>query len=683
MYIKSRFRYFLSFIIFFSAFYSKAQNNFAPFGKVFTPQGKLRVLVIFAGFENFEEYDSDEWKANVPFPNWANEQLFYNESTDFEKYARDDKVANISKYYHEMSLGKFEMVADIFPERINIDVSNAYSFGSCNRLVIQKIKDKYPGFDWRRYDSRTNFPNFQFDNSKSAPDKKPDYVVIAYRYDANWAREPKQGMKSWVSNYSQLDGLYGLDFNGYAFDGSGFTLGATNCSKSMFKDLFFHELAHELFSCPHYSGANSAIGRYLFLPSSGSDMMDYARGYGASAFERWLLGWTEIKYDLGENSKNRTYKISDFITTGDCIRLKIPNTKNQYFWIENRQKKSVFDHNNWANLLKNQPQGSKGIADKDAGIYIYYEEVLDKRENISTGLVYDLERVNGIMPLHALGNYDYFFPEKHTLTSFDTPQEKQTYWNNKVYWFEKKRPNPLTGINPYVRYRHDLDKTGEVNNLIGRNGEFNGMADVESYPILMEKYKDTFLLTYAHIGGRNEDIYKIERPTTFVKGDKIGLGYNPTLCNRPKFDLYKDSLQPVILNGLQIKIGGLDKNGNAKLKISWNKTNINQSTRWCGNVLLRPVKNTKYSAKLAKGCNLTISRSETINCLKDYSFNFCKNSYIKLDSGAVMYIAKGAGLVIEQGQTLEISKGARCIVHKKAQLLIDPKAIIIGKIERK
>src|SRR5690606_12301697 len=143
------------------------------------------------------------------------------------------------------------------------DPSTARSFGDCNRLVMEKMMAEFPDFDWQPYDSRKNMPKYKFDNSISEPDKKPDYVIIAYRYAPGWSIQPKAGMQNWAANYSRLDGLHNTKCNGYSFDGAGFTLAGFEGKTSQFKGLFIHELAHELYSCPHYSGTNNALGNYF------------------------------------------------------------------------------------------------------------------------------------------------------------------------------------------------------------------------------------------------------------------------------------------------------------------------------------------------------------------------------------------------------------------------------------
>lgn len=656
----------------------EAQEINSSYGKVLSPKGDLRILIIYAGFEGFDEsQETSDWPPNSDFPSWKSENLFYNSMDQFEKYAQDTTIVNISKFYNEMSkpLGNFRMVADIFPKRININLDNANNFGTCNRLVIEKIQKEYPNFDWSKYDQRTNFPNYKFDNSVSLPDKKPDYIIVAYRYVREWGRQPKEGMNLWTPTYSALDGLYGINFNGYTFDGAGFTMGTFGAVRGGFIDLFLHEMAHELYSCPHYSGTNGAMGKYLYTPSCGSDMMSIWRGQVASAFERWLLGWIDIKHDLDNWRHNGIYELRDFVTTGDAIRIKIPHV-NQYLWIENRQCISIYDHNNWRSQLMNNPLGSKGIADRDKGLNIYIEEVLNDRKKIDAGLVYDLDKVNGIMHLHARGNYDYLYPRKLTHTDHTIPGNQQVYWNNFTYWFEQTKPNPIAGLNPFINYRNDMDKNKVINTVIGLNGEYNGMADTESFPILMEKVKDTFMLTYAHIGGRNADVSS-RHPDTFVSNDEIGLDYNPMLINRPKFVREKDSLAPYFLNGLYIKVIS-QKKGVIKLQVTFDRTTISKDARWCGNIISKSVPHAKhdYAIDIKAKTSIVLDRSGTVNNSKNAESDFIAPTVMVIDSGSTMHIGRNATFRIFNGSKLVVNEGGKIILGKGAKLEADKNSFL-------
>lgn len=643
------------------------QKNHSSFGKVFTPKGDLRILIIYAGFDGDTlEQEFGEWKPAHRLPPWKPTDLFYSDFSDFKHYQQDSTVRNISKYYYEMSgpqpQNRLRIVADILPSKINITPEYAGDFAQCNRLVMEKMKSLYPDFDWSRYDKRTNFPRYILDNSISKPDMKPDYVIIAYRYWSGWKWQPKQEMRSWTKNYSVLDGLHGMEYNGYTFDGAGFTLADFEGRINYFQPNFIHELAHELFSCPHYSGANGAIGNYFHLPYMGWDMMNSLGGASCNAFERWLLGWSEISHDLKDYKDNGTYTLHDFITTGESIRIQIPFTDHQFLWIEHHEKKSVFDHKPWRGLLENIPPGSAGIPDKEAGVYMFIESVVPNRNAISESQVYDINKVNGIYPLHAGGNFDYLKPEQSTLS----PHE---YWNNLLYWFKRGKENPLSGSNPYIAYRNDMDNNGRIENIPASVGAFNGMRNTESFPIVKEVLNGTPTLTYANGGGRNTLTLPYRRSDAFQTGDQLGTGYNPMLTNRPMYNWNASRLQPFFLNGLYIKVLQR-KNGAATLNIRFNRTEINDSARWCGNIVLNkiPFAAKGYDLWLKKGARLRLDLSGTPN---KHLPPFVNPTVLTIDSGAVMYADAGSCLSLLEGSRLVIKKGGILKIGNKAKIIVE------------
>ena len=647
-----------------------AQNNYSSFGKVLTPKGDLKVFLIYASFEDEPPITLGEWPYDIDLPPWSHKELFYSNINELTKDTTDRKY-NISDFYYKSSLAKFKLTSEVLPVRIRINAQGVYGFSQCNRKVMEKMKELYPDFDWKPYDQRKNQPHYKFDNSTSKPDQKPDYVIIAYRYHPSWPKQPAAGMQNWARNYSQLDGLHGFDYNGYTFDGAGFTMAGFDGRPDMFHGIFIHELAHEMFSCPHYSGVNGATGNYFHLPCNGWDMMNQLGGTTSNVFEKWVLGWTEITHDLKNNKDNGIYNIHDAETTGECIRIKIPYSNSQYLWIENRELKSSLDHKPWRNQLYNTPEGSKGIADKESGVYMFIEDVLESRNSINEELVYDMDKVNGIYPLHAEGNFDYYPPKSFTLS----PGE---YWNNKLYWFERAEANPISGLNPYINYRGDLDSNGQINNVPKSYGAFNGMSSTESFPIVKEVINGKPILTYANGGGRNNDALKLRRSDAFQQGDKIGLGNNPIITNRPKYNWETGHQGFYNLNGISISI--LErKNGIAKIKVLFNDIYIANDTRWCGNIILHSVPEAKngYSANLNKNKILHINKSLIPN---SHILPFIDKSIFIIDSGATFHAEEGSKINLTQGSKIIIKNGGKLLLDKNSRLAIDSTSQLIVEL---
>ena len=202
--------------------------------------------------------------------------------------------------------------------------------------------------------------------------------------------------------------------------------------------LFIHEVAHELYECPHIMGANSTMGNHFGMPANGWGMMGPgSRVKTANAWESWLLGWNElVTGETAENSDiqspadlNSTgeYILRDFVTYGDAIRIKIPNTTNTYLWLENHQKESIFDHNPWKDGHPS-PEGEL-IPDIDAGIYAFIENVWPTRESFNLNIT--MEKTNKIEVLNAQGNYEYTRSAYPLMIG--NRIDNRYYWDNIIY----------------------------------------------------------------------------------------------------------------------------------------------------------------------------------------------------------------------------------------------------------
>jgi hypothetical protein len=701
--------------------------NFSPYGKVFTPKGKLRILVIYAGFSNTrtnpqgalikvgdqnldgwnnEYYDNLDSALGVSVPTYvdpitgAMPTSFFSDTTAFATYCVPSDTTNlsISRYYYDMSLGKFKIMADVFkdsasgkPIRINIDPTGASNWATlCNR-VMQKMKLIYPTFDWSPYDQRTNNPFYKCDNSITGPDMKPDYVVMVFRYSSGWAVQPVSGMQSWVGSrgaYSVLRGLGGINYNGYTFDESGYTLpsGAGSGIAS-----FVHELGHELFSAPHILGANGTAGERFYIPSAGWGMATtLITNLSANAWERWLLGWTQntangVNADIedqGDLINGGIYTLRDFITTGDAVRVKIPGTQ-QHLWIENHQKKSVWDHQPWR-IYSPSIDGEK-IPDMEKGIYMYVEDVLPARESITTQLVANMNAVNGIKIINAQGNFDY----ERSLTG---SRSSNYYWNNMLYDFKRAKSNPYSGTNPLMLYHDNFpsESTGITDTLInfGDNG-YNFSSKKECYYIARENNGSNSKLLYGNTGGLNSEAKNIfvRRSDAFQVGDSINMGTNPAISNYPKYIESTRKLDPVYLNSLSIEV--LSQSGdNITMKIKLDNYKIFNDTRITGGITLNNLSgdvNPDLDLQANKTINIDISGYANRHTLYNGKFVnptvfTCKeSSFVKMNNGSSVIVDNRSTFKMESTSKLEINSGAVFTVKNSSILNLADDAQIIVK----
>lgn len=355
---------------------------YAPYGLAFTPKGEFKVLVIYAGFysafwneqlncaiSNWPEHvlgdDTDHSTVPDYVINGSPTGIFFSSVSEMNDPANAN-IINLTRYYYDNSHGAFTMLGDVFkdpdptsstygqPIRINIDPSGCHSFMGCNKKVLEKIRDDYGIYwdnIWDPYDNRDNSPTYGFDNSLYNEDNTPasgdgdvDFVIIHWRYSKSWSNQPMDEMSSWSGNGGGVAGLASLSYSNFSVS-DGYTITVGGLSELGLVGFMPHEFAHCIYSCPHIMGANSTRGDKFFYPTAGWGMMSSNSHpmLCANGWEAWLLDWIDIDVNSENTDIQSTadlnatgnYTLRDFVTTGDVIRIKIPNSDNNYLWIEN------------------------------------------------------------------------------------------------------------------------------------------------------------------------------------------------------------------------------------------------------------------------------------------------------------------------------------------------------------
>lgn len=180
------------------------ETQFSEHGGVHTPQGELKVLLVFAQFEGdiFDKYN-ENWPTNS-LPNF-NDVLY----TDINQFDPGNTDFSLSNFYYQMSIHSadpFKMYGEVFPELVIVPrPTTNYSFSHFTNQVFDYIEDNYSDYDWPSLDNRTNWPNFVYDNTSSDEDYKFDYVVISFRWNGRktdpWSTETADSLLWW--NFKQ------------------------------------------------------------------------------------------------------------------------------------------------------------------------------------------------------------------------------------------------------------------------------------------------------------------------------------------------------------------------------------------------------------------------------------------------------------------------------------------------
>ena len=643
------------FVVSFITTYS--QNYFSEHGKAFTPTGDLKVLTVFVSFSNFDTVDNPEWGAMQDIPAYAqNNKFLFQDISNFDTVSEDNK--SVSNYFYQMSNHQLKLYSEYLPIKITLPNEKISIGGKTMRYIIyDSLKSAYdinPTF-FHSFDIRNNPPRYLFQQVDSS-DGIIDFVFFIYRYFDNPAIDtflfkpndngntPTDVNTTLYSISDDLEIREGLSIN-------------INTGTSFSKALI-HELGHAIFNDCHYGGANAVNYPNLHTTKMGGMIpsMTCEVYSGANAWERWYLGWIDIKHDLTENDPNGIYELDDYFTTGDAIRIKLPNS-NQYLWLENHQGKTIFDNRiDYTTHIC----GSDTLPSSPRGLLIYTENITDDK---STGDV--LDKANGIKLLHSKGNYD-----------IDTCGWVQTTdWsilcNNKTPKFKLKKPNPYSGYSKISHHYLDYNMSGIIDYNPGRNGGSNECYEITILNDSLISGDTAFNVIYGNFGS----------DCAFQVGDSIGIATNPPITNLQKYTLSKRLLSPIFLEGVSIKIISQDSTGKMRIRINFDDYDINNDIRMCGDIVFPPNK-ININAKIDIDKSNTINRTKkdtTLNIIDFINPSIVKtqkgtelvindNSRITVKNKSILLIDDSSSLTINNGGILQIDSGACLIVKKDANI---------------
>jgi hypothetical protein len=139
---------------------AKGETLNAENGLVHTPQGELKVLMIYAQFVGDNLYPtSDSWKVDS-LPNYN--EVFYSSVNQFNTSNTDQSLSNFYYQMSKFSANPFKIYGETFPEVIPVPVptTTPVSFGTFTTQIFEYIEANYPDFDWASFDNRTNYPSW-------------------------------------------------------------------------------------------------------------------------------------------------------------------------------------------------------------------------------------------------------------------------------------------------------------------------------------------------------------------------------------------------------------------------------------------------------------------------------------------------------------------------------------------
>lgn len=678
------------------------QPSYSYNGDLHTPKGSLRIVVFFIGYTG-DVTNYDLWPAGQ-IPDWAKEQ---NEGYDDSKLLNDIEVnigntVNLSYFYKQMSIASiepFKITGVIYPNLIVVDkvyypFTNDLNYTEIGHEAVTWLNTNEPSYNWGQFDNRTNSPNFQTDNSNSAPDDNIDYAVFVYRDGLagfSGGASLYSDALDLVTNYSGQPHTYHLT--------NGHTSLVSGNNPELFNSFFEHEFAHNLYDASHFGNSNAVVGNRFYSEYAWGMMSPGLRAYNcANAWEKWYLGWIDISAngvsgdidDINDlSATNGIYTLRDFNSTGDAMRIKIPYATDQFLWIENHQGITPFDD-------RDEWQHYDGLGNEICSVKDYYgncisyapKGIMMFEENLAStytkiGLLGSNDNANTIRPINAVGNYDF----THSVNK----QIAWEWYGGNLYNYFKGEANPYGAHSLGVAGRYDFDNLNGIYIDPGYNNpSSNEMSDI----ILQDG-----VVEYG----------PMQIHEAFDVGKKVGLASNPAIHIIQNFSLITHKLDPIYIGGLSVEVLSKDNNtGNITVKIKYDDFDIAQDARWCGEFYLSDNTLVSYpndfSTNVKSNVTLTIDKSGTTNtdtnnlysdfivpttltCLTGSYINVESNGHVKIKNGSIVTLQSGsrmelhnnATLDIESGSTLIIEDGALLALYDGATVDIKPGATLIDK----
>jgi|GEM_PF-4621471 len=317
-------------ILFIICLYSRLICNDTKVGKFLPSEGNVHALFIFVQFPD-DQYSPDvnNWKLNQP--------------PDYMPSFVDNSVENISHngnlscYFDDMSMHKFLLTGkSIFittPHSREWYYLNKKSRSFINSEIILKADTL---INFTEFDRLKRVGEYKFEHS---PDSIIDMIFIIYR---NVGNDLADTLKRKIENqFGLVPGGeaslgYGKEINvdeGRRIVEMGYPGSGVNVKASL--------TIAPVSGCAHEFGHYLLGGNEVHFSSGIYGLMSTwgftQRSIMMNGWERLQLGWVEPLYVGPDKGDYNNIKLKDFITSGDLIKINIPDSK-EYFLLENHQQ---------------------------------------------------------------------------------------------------------------------------------------------------------------------------------------------------------------------------------------------------------------------------------------------------------------------------------------------------------
>ncbi|QQR87804.1 MAG: hypothetical protein IPJ76_06155 [Flavobacteriales bacterium] len=643
-----------------------------------SPHGNIRVLVIYAEMV-YDKDPSRDPARNANMEHWPSGQLPKWKDDLFDPQPLPVPKAMVSRYYHDCSLGNYQVLGD-YVDGLAIVKESEMTTDDYTSAAMQATKwvNSMGGFR-----TAHGLPIADFDlwknNGKMGMPKEAgpdvplsfDHVMVIFRNhhklshglgstDAG-SSPPIFGHGS--DTQSRFGALYGLPF-----------------------EILKHEFNHLLLGGNNFhSGGGNAPGfqSYFICLQGGWSLMGAANSslLSVSGWDRDRLGWKaadapgtisalntrneHVRTDLDPMAGDTgLFVLRDFVTSGDVLRIKVPFLATdefpQWIWLEN--------HQGWKN------NGSP--TDR-----FHYEDIMPCVEDITPGLFayMQVDRANKTGKDIFNGDADYLraMPASgaHDIELRGDTVRYECLWpgNAQPYVVDNRWANPLTGHQdmefPVFDHNHDgkLTRTEMTDPRIElRNGQYIDKA------VLFGHARQAFTPT-----GNN----------------RIGMGTNPPSANmltlvssngKDKHKGGKPNNRVVHLNPISVEVKEQRTDGSMLVHVRNDDTYLANDVRWCADsIVLHNVSGyAGHALWLADGKRLLLDRSRTPTRLfpaeefKGRTY-FSASTRLVMEEGSKAYIGNTATLELVNGSELHIANDCLLDLHSAAKLKVDGSSRIV------
>jgi len=620
----------------------KSSSN-SEYGRDFTPRGPIKFLFIFVNFDNPNEPNpnNDFWPADQDYPNWFSDGTYvFDELSDFDNIPVDNY--GLSRYFYEMSKllpenDRFKIYGGYLSVNIEINILTDDSWPDLAVKAYAELETKYSNISeiLQQYDNRENGPAYRYDNRNTSPDSIVDYAIMVFRYNSTWeeSENPYPEMEEWWCSHGAWADIPNHNFGSIAItDGYTHPPGLSKLGKT-----FTHELSHCIFDAPHYGNCNRVVGKYFssntmwgIMPTNGNEILGCA-----NAWERWYLGYINIKYDLDGVSDNGNYILRDYMTTGDAIRIKLPYVTDEYLWLENHQGLNVFDNR----IDYKDEICGYDLPDEPTDLMIYVEKISSSKTNVGSNIFYD--GANGLKLINADGNYDY------SIQKFENRGE---WCGNEIPQCTKGIPNPYSGYHTASRHQYDRDSEGVSDGIIDWHTGANGGTNEHHYQIWIG---DEFL--YGNMGPNSG----------FRVGQKIGISTNPAITNFQEYNKDLAKLTPTYLNGISIEVLSKNTNGDLTIQVEFDNYDLNENIRMCGDIVLPP-----ETINLSENKTLTLDKSGTPNRYTLRNGKFINPTEVSTSTNTIVNLNANSAINVKNESVYKLSANSSMVINDNALFTI-------------